>query len=589
MSNHYDGDVRLLNEEGGGEHEEEHDVTFGFENHAWTREEQIILAEYLLVFLVLLVATLYIQYFVGKIWKLSWLPESGATILFGMVIGLIVRIVSGGGGTAATMLEFNSTIFFLAFLPPIIFNAGYMLNRRLFFANLGGIMGLVIIGTTTSSFIVALGLWALGKSTISHHITFMETLCFGALISSTDPVSTIAVFTQLKVDPTLFYLVFGESVLNDAVAITLFRAASKYVGMDTGSYEAFVGFVDFWIVFIGSVVIGSALGLLSAWLFKQVDMNHHNHILVTIFVAQVYIPYFLCECLQLSGIVAIAFTAITAKRYSNRNMDRDAKHQCAFVFEVLSYISETSVFLYLGLNVFSESATHSYHFGFIFWTSLLCIIGRAVHVYPIMMLANRYRVKRAKKKNRTPILIGTNTMHMVVFSGLRGSVAYALANIFPDTYGNRDIVLSTSIVIALITVFGCGGATPALLGYLKIEMGVDPQPFADRLKVSAKPFRLLLWEQRNIYPWIIRNFNPATDMDISSEKINLGGHGEEVHGHGGSANVTLPGQDDYGDVEMDGNVSARRQGQHVAINDDDDDDDDDRKLFSGRQVKSDEF
>jgi NhaP-type Na+/H+ or K+/H+ antiporter len=58
--------------------------------------------------------------------------------------------------------------------------------------------------------------------------------------------------------------------------------------------------------------------------------------------------------LQLSGIVAIMFTAITAKRYSNRNMDKESKHQCAFVFEVLAFLSETAVFLYLGLNVFAK-------------------------------------------------------------------------------------------------------------------------------------------------------------------------------------------------------------------------------------------
>ena len=55
-------------------------------------------------------------------------------------------------------------------------------------------------------------------------------LTFGALISATDPVSTLAVFQELRVDPTLFYIVFGESVLNDAVGIVLFRTFSKFVG-----------------------------------------------------------------------------------------------------------------------------------------------------------------------------------------------------------------------------------------------------------------------------------------------------------------------------------------------------------------------
>lgn len=266
------------------------------------------------------------------------------------------------------MLEFNSTLFFLAFLPPIIFNAGYMINRRLFFANLGGIFALAFLGTAFSTLIVGLGLWGFGLAGISHNISLMETICFGSLISATDPVSTLAVFTQLRVDPTLFYLVFGESVMNDAVAITLFRTTGKYVGLEIGPAEGFIALIDFVISFVGSLIVGYVLGLISAWMFKKVDLNHHNHILVTIFIAQVYIPFYVCETFQLSGIVAILFTAITAKRYSNRNMDNASKFQCGFVFEVLSFLSETAVFLYLGLNVFAKSASGSYRWGFIFWT-----------------------------------------------------------------------------------------------------------------------------------------------------------------------------------------------------------------------------
>jgi hypothetical protein len=96
--------------------EEEQDETFGWENHAWTRENEVIIAEYLLVFFLLIVATLYLQYFVGKVWKLHWLPESGATMLFGMAIGGIIRL-SGAStedkDSGASMLGFDSTVFFL--------------------------------------------------------------------------------------------------------------------------------------------------------------------------------------------------------------------------------------------------------------------------------------------------------------------------------------------------------------------------------------------------------------------------------------------------------------------------------------------
>ena len=260
--------------------------------------------------------------------------------------------------------------------------------------------------------------------------------------------------------------------------------------------------------------------------------------------AQYTFLFFLAETLQLSGIVTILFTAITAKRYSNRNMDAEAKHQCAFVFEIMAYLSETAVFLYLGLNVFAKIHAEAYRWGFIFWTFVLIIVGRGLHVYPLLALVNRYRTKRALLKKRTPTLISQNTKHMVFFSGLRGAVAYACANIFPDENGNRSIVITTTMIISLVTILCKGGFTIRMLQILDIEKGVDPQPFADKLKMSAKPYRFLLWEQRNIYPWIIRNFNPATDMDISSERVDMGHHGEDW-----DHNVPVDDVDD-GDVEM---------------------------------------
>jgi solute carrier family 9 (sodium/hydrogen exchanger), member 8 len=322
---------RYLTDEGGSSEPEEDD-TFGWTTHAFTREEEVIVAEYLLAFIVLLVSTLLLQFFVGKIWKLTYLPESGATILFGMVIGGIIRLsgtdTSGKGDDwqGSDLLGFNTTLFFIGFLPPIIFNAGYMIKRRLFFANLGGILSLAFIGTTISAWLVGYGLWAAGQGGVSYQLSIMEAICFGSLISATDPVSTLAVFTELRVDPTLFYLVFGESVpapfplslpapvpppddlslslysvsqvMNDAVAITLFRTTGKFVGVSIGADEFFIALVDFVLSFAGSVIIGYVLGLFSAWIFKTVDMSHHRLVLVSVFVGMVYIPFFLAGYLS---------------------------------------------------------------------------------------------------------------------------------------------------------------------------------------------------------------------------------------------------------------------------------------------------
>ena len=135
-------------------------------------------------------------------------------MLLGMLISGFIRASGNDTNSGPTgILGFSSSLFFIGFLPPIIYNAGYSLKRRLFFANMGGIVSLAVLGTTLSAIIVGLGLYGMGKGGASADITLMEGMCFGSLISATDPVSTLAVFSEMRVDPTLFYLVFGESVI----------------------------------------------------------------------------------------------------------------------------------------------------------------------------------------------------------------------------------------------------------------------------------------------------------------------------------------------------------------------------------------
>lgn len=96
--------------------------------------------------------------------------------------------------------------------------------QKYFFRNLGAILTFAIIGTTISSFVVGAlmyGCVQLMPARMANSFTFLDTLYFGALISSTDPLTILAIFHDLHVDVNLYALVFGESVLNDAVAIVL--------------------------------------------------------------------------------------------------------------------------------------------------------------------------------------------------------------------------------------------------------------------------------------------------------------------------------------------------------------------------------
>ncbi len=98
-----------------------------------------------------------------KKWRLHWLPESAAAMLLGVVVGGLATLF---GDAETSALEFNPEVFFFALLPPIIFDAGYSLKGKNFFANFGSIVAYAVIGTILSALVMGYGLFAIAKTGI---------------------------------------------------------------------------------------------------------------------------------------------------------------------------------------------------------------------------------------------------------------------------------------------------------------------------------------------------------------------------------------------------------------------------------------
>jgi sodium/hydrogen exchanger 8 len=176
---------------------------------------------------------LILQAYYVKKNKYYSLPESGVAMLVGILIGGIARLTV----TDLTLFSFSPELFFFVLLPPIIFEAGYSLEKTQFFENIGAITLFAFLGTIISAFVVGMLTYWSAQLGLIRHIDKenpMEALLFGSLISAVDPVATLAIMgnPELQCDNLLYSLVFGESVLNDAVAIVLFKTFHKFYDPD---------------------------------------------------------------------------------------------------------------------------------------------------------------------------------------------------------------------------------------------------------------------------------------------------------------------------------------------------------------------
>lgn len=178
--------------------------------------------------------------------------------------------------------------------------------------------------------------------------------------------------------------------------MVLFNAFSKFVAKDNGAGKVAYDIGEFLVGFlydsVCSPVLGMGLGILSAMMFKYVDMRETALLELCLYVLIMYVPFLLAEMLGLSGIVTILFTGTTARSYVVPNLSPTTAHNANNLFRLASHLAETSIFLELGLSVFGMKA--SIYMAFIGWAILACLVGRALHVYPLVYLYNNVYGKR---------------------------------------------------------------------------------------------------------------------------------------------------------------------------------------------------
>lgn len=233
----------------------------------------------------------------------SYLPESVVIVFLGALIGLIINLMSTKNIANWKKEEaFSPTAFFLVLLPPIIFESGYNLHKGNFFQNIGSILVFAIFGTAISAFVIGAGVYLLGLAQVAYRLNFVESFAFGSLISAVDPVATVAIFHALDVDPVLNMLVFGESILNDAISIVLTTAVldTNETDMSTGD-AIFSSLNRFCLMFFASAGIGVVFALMSALLLKHVDLRKNPSLEFGMMLVFTYAPYVLAEGIQLSG------------------------------------------------------------------------------------------------------------------------------------------------------------------------------------------------------------------------------------------------------------------------------------------------
>ncbi|KAF9815641.1 hypothetical protein IEO21_04431 [Rhodonia placenta] len=419
----------------------------------------------------LLVLSLWTSYYL-QIKRIRAIHETFVAIIGGMFVGLVVRLAPGT--MIREMLTFKHTLFFNLLLPPIILNSGYELKQENFFRNFGSILTFAFLGTFISA--VGVGVLVYIYSFLgleSLEVTLIECLIFGSTLSATDPVTILAIFNQYKVDPKLYTVIFGESLLNDAVSIVMYETLTQFHGTEIYVSSLFHGIGIFLLSFSVSMALGVFFGLGMSLLLKHSSLALYPSIETCLVALSAYTCYFFSNGLSMSGIVSLLFCGITLKHYAYHTMSRRTQRATKYIFSTLAQLSENFIFIYLGLSLFTSapsSANVTSYFKplFVTITTVAVVFTRYAAVFPLSEAINLFhKHARGQRQEELP-----HSYQMMLFwAGLRGAVGVALAAGFKGE--NAQTLRTTVLIVVVLTVVVFGGTTARMLEVLGIRTGVE--------------------------------------------------------------------------------------------------------------------
>ena len=333
-------------------------------------------------------------------------------------------------------------LILLILLPPLVFEAALHIELSEFRNNLLSMLVFAIPGVLVTTVLVG---WLLATVTGLPLITM---LVFGALIAATDPVAVTAIFRELGLPKRLGLLMEGESLLNDATAIVVFTLLLEFA-LDPVGFSFSQGVVEFARVSGVGLFVGFALGYVAYHLIRQID----DYLVETVLSAVLaYGSYLLAEQVHASGVLAVLASGLLIGNSGRRyGMSHTTRNVLVHIWEFMAFLANTFVFLLIGLQVDLDKLFDS--ISLIGVAIIVTLLARMITVFGFSPLLNRFA------PNRTPF----SWQSVLVWGGLRGGIALALALTLPSNLVGYDEVLVMTFGVVLFTLGVQATTLPALL------------------------------------------------------------------------------------------------------------------------------
>ena len=393
-----------------------------------------------------------------------------------------VFLALGGAALAfapvAPMFTLPPELALALFVAPVLLDAAYDASLRDLRDNWAPLTSLVVFAVVLTTIAVALVAHAMVPA-----IPWAAAIALGAIVAPPDAVAATAVLRQLHPPHRLLTILEGESLLNDASALLIYRLAVGAVA--AGGFSAAAVAPAFLLAVAGSVVAGPALGWITLRVMERVQ--HPPTAIILQFVTTFGI-WILAEHLGLSGVLTVVCYAMTVAQTAPARISARLRIQAYAVWETVVFGLNILAFIFIGLQVRPildslEPVARGQYFTVAGAVMLTVIAVRIVWHMSFNGVA-RWRDRRFGFRPPRPLLrpsVGSGLL--ISWAGMRGIVSLAAALALPPAFPYRGLIVLTAFSVVLGTLVIQGLTLKPLLRALDLH---DDDPVGRELRAARE-------------------------------------------------------------------------------------------------------
>ena len=397
-----------------------------------------------------------------------------------VIAGLLISLIPG-----VPFIALNPDLVFLIFLPPLLYAAAWNTSWIEFWKWKRPIVllsfALVIITSAVVAFV---------SNAIIPGFTLALGFLLGGIISPTDAVAANSVLSGLKVPKRVITILEGESLINDASGLIIFRFA--LAAIFTGQFQFWDASKSFFLVVVMGILIGLVIGAIIYWIHRILPTTARIDAVITLISP--YIMYITAEYFHFSGVLAVVTGGLFLSYRSQEIFTYETRLQVIGVWEVLVFLLNGLVFILIGLQLpVIVNGLEGYSLGeailYAVVISLIVIIIRIAWVFPAAYLP-RILFKSIRESETYP---NWRSVLLVAWTGMRGVVSLAAALAMPitlangDAFPHRNLILFITFVVILITLVLQGLSLKPMIRILKFQTNEEE---SEKLQAVALRIRL---------------------------------------------------------------------------------------------------